>query len=158
MTNYLRVDAAKRQLVMDRTFAKNMAIVGSPEYQQLQEARRDYPTYAVIQRKINKKANQEHYKGLTYDYMERYIRYHEGAETVESALAELEDKKFISECHSKCKRYPVVKEWFLEKYPEIKQFGMTKEEIADEEAKGTSAGEKIKIHTFPESSSEEIPA
>lgn len=35
MTNYLRVDAVNRQLVMDKTFAKNAQIVGSAEYDSL---------------------------------------------------------------------------------------------------------------------------
>ena len=35
MTNYLRVDAVNRQLVMDKTFAKNAQIVGSAEYDML---------------------------------------------------------------------------------------------------------------------------
>ena len=34
----------------------------------------------------------------------------------------------ISKCHSNAKRYPVIKNWFLEKYPEVKEFGMKKPE------------------------------
>ena len=65
MTNYLKVDHANHRLIMDKTFAKNAAIVGSPEYNLLQSSRRDYPNYEVVRRTIKKNASMEHYKGLT---------------------------------------------------------------------------------------------
>ena len=66
MTNYLRVDAVNRQLVMDKTFAKNAQIVGSAEYDMLQRARSDYATYSVVTRQIKRNLNKESYRGLTY--------------------------------------------------------------------------------------------
>ena len=38
-------------------------------------------------------------------------------------LAEFEMQKDIAMCHSKSKRYPVVKKWFLDKFPEVAKFG-----------------------------------
>lgn len=38
------------------------------------------------------------------------------------------DMIFISKCHSQAKRYPVIKNWFLDKYPEVKKFGISNEE------------------------------
>lgn len=52
MTNYLRVDAVNRQLVMDKTFAKNAQIVGSAEYDMLQRARSDYATHGSFASRI----------------------------------------------------------------------------------------------------------
>ena len=131
MTNYLRVEHEKRQLIMDRTFAKQASIVGTVEYAQLQEARRDYPTYAVIRRQIKKKPDQEHYKGLTYDYMRAYIaNKYAGTDkdtdekqktAMKEALDVLEDKILISKCHSNTQRYPAIKNWFLATYPEVKE-------------------------------------
>ena len=43
-------------------------------------------------------------------------------------LVEFEDLIFISKCHSQAKRYPAIKNWFLDKYPEVKKFGITNEE------------------------------
>lgn len=130
MTNYLRVDHGKCQLIMDRTFAKQAMIVGTTEYAQLQEARRDYPTYTVAQRQIKKKPDQEHYKGLTYDYMRAYIAENVGKDkatdeereaAVNEALDVLKDKILISKCHSNTQRYPAIKNWFLATYPEVKE-------------------------------------
>ena len=99
----------------------------SPEYAHLQQVRQDYPTYTVVQRHIRKNTKQEHYHGLTYRYMEDYIASHGSAEDRRI----YDEKKLISECHSKSFRYPVIKSWFLERFPEIKTFGVPVEEEAE---------------------------
>lgn len=130
MANWLKVDTKKKLLIMDRAFAKNSAIVGSEEYIKLQNARADYPLFNVVRHTI-KKTKKECYYGLTYDYMRKYIASHGSKETSKNILEELEEKLLISECHSKGFRYPVIKEWFLETYPEVKEFGtgITKDKI-----------------------------
>ena len=132
MKNTLKINHAERTITMDRTFAKNAENTMSAEYSHLQSVRRDYPTYTVVRRQIKKNPNKECYKGLTYEYMENYIIGHEGDDTRDLVLKEFAEKRLISECHSKCHRYPVIKKWFLAKYPEIAEFGMpAKEETAD---------------------------
>ena len=59
MKNYLRIDDVKRQIVMDREFDKNRQIVGTTEYNMLQQARQDYPTYEVTLRRIKKNPNKQ---------------------------------------------------------------------------------------------------
>ena len=56
--------------------------------------------------------------------MEDYIASHGSAEDRRI----YDEKKLISECHSKGFRYPVIKSWFLERFPEIKTFGVPVEE------------------------------
>lgn len=119
MKNYVKIDYANRQIIMDRTFAWNAKIVGSEEYNLLQTARRDYEGFHVITRTIRRNEKKECYRGLTYDYMERYILTHDNAE---ERMKEFNELRLIAECHSK--RYPVIKKWFLQQYPEIAQFGM----------------------------------
>lgn len=117
MKNTLRVLHNKRQIVMDRTFDKLSQDPRSTEYALLQSVRRDYPSYAVIRHTIKKNPNQEHYKGLTYAYMENYIATHDP-----DALDEYMEMRLISECHSNAFRYPTIKKWFLTKYPEVATF------------------------------------
>ena len=74
-------------------------------------------------REFKKNTAQEHYRGLTYDFMREYIRTHETDAT--PVLAELDDQIGISKCHSLGKRYPTIKAWFLERYPAIAAFGMS---------------------------------
>jgi len=123
MKNYLKIDHENGLLIMDRTFAKNAENTRSSEYSHLQSVRRDYPTYTVIRREIKKNPEMNHYKGLTYEYMEDYILTHESKETVDKVIEEFEEMILISRCHSKAFRYPVIKKWFLARYPEIAKFG-----------------------------------
>ena len=124
MKNTLKLDRSKGLIIMDRTFAKLSENTRSEEYAHLQQVRRDYPTYTVVLRQIKKNPNKECYKGLTYDYMYEYILRNEPVETRKAVIDELDEMILISKCHSKAKRYPVIKNWFLEKYPEIVEFGM----------------------------------
>lgn len=119
MKNTLKINHENRTLVMDRTFAKAASFVGSNEYNLLQDARRDYPTYQVTLRSIKKKEDKESYRGLTYQYMENYIACHANAIKI---MEEYKELRLQAECHSI--RYPNIKKWFLAKYPEIAQFGV----------------------------------
>ena len=60
--------------------------------------------------------------------METYILSHGTTEEVAEALAKYRELRLIASCHSKGLRYPTIKKWFLEKYPEIDSF--TLEEVA----------------------------
>jgi len=124
MTNILKIDHVHGKIIMDRAFAKNAENTRSNEYAHLQSVRRDYPSYTVVRRQIKKNPHKECWKGLTYEYMEDYISTHESKEDVKRVLAEFEDLRLISQCHSKGRRYPTIKKWFLAKYPEIAEFGM----------------------------------
>ena len=130
MKNTLKINHENRTLVMDRTFAKAASFVGSNEYNLLQEARRDYPSYQVILRSIKKKEDKESYRGLTYQYMENYIATHANAARI---MEEYKELRLQAECHSI--RYPNIKKWFLAKYPEIAQFGVT--EIPERKVENT---------------------
>lgn len=124
MTNYLKVIDKDKKLVMDRTFAKNAAYVGSREYEMLQSAKAAYPDYTVVTRKIKRNTNKKTYAGLTYEYMRSYIATHEKKENVIKVLNEFEEMLLISRCHSRAYKYPVIKSWFLERYSEIAEYGM----------------------------------
>lgn len=124
MTNYAKIDHSNRRIIMDRTFAKNAEIVGSLEYNQLQTCRKDYPNYTVVRREIRKNPFQERYGGLTYPYMEAYIMTHESKETVNAVLEEFNEMLLISKGHSKAFRYPTIKRWFLQRYPDFAMFAV----------------------------------
>lgn len=112
---------------INKVFAKMMENPFSEEYAVLQNLRKDYPIYKVRTREIKKNPNKECFKGLTYDYMKDYIRTHGDKAT----MAEFNEKRLISECHSKAFRYPVIKKWFLEKFPEVANFGVAAETNTD---------------------------
>ena len=132
MKNTLKIDHAKQIIVMDVTFAKKSANTMSAEYAHLQQVRRDYPKYDVITRTIKRNSNKKTYAGLTYEYMEEYILTHGTKEQRMATLAEYNEMVLISKCHGKAYRYPVIKRWFLEKYPEIAEFGAPTAKIIEE--------------------------
>lgn len=121
MKNTLKVDFSKRQIIMDRTFAKNCMDTSSDEYAKLQSVRSDYPKFRVITRTIKRKKNKATYKGLTYKYMENHISKISDKEEAEKALSEYNKLREIAKCH-KGKGYPVIKKWFLKSFPEVKEF------------------------------------
>ena len=120
MRGKLVIKYADGIIEMSREFAKYAAQVGTDEYNLLQQTRRDYPTFRVVRKQIKKNKNKESYKGLTYGYMENYIKLHDDKE--ETIMKEYKEMRLISECHSV--RYPVIKKWFFKKYPEVEKFGL----------------------------------
>lgn len=128
MKNRLWIDFNKNKIFMDRTFAARCKDTRSDEYAHLQRVRQDYPEFAVQRHEIKKNSSKETYAGLTYGYMEHYIFTHEEADTRAAVLAEYNELRLISECHKRSRRYPVIKKWFLGKYPQIAEFGIEKDQ------------------------------
>ena len=159
MKNYCRLDHSKKQIIMDRTFAKNSENTRSEEYSHLQQVRHDYPNYMVIRRTIKKNNNKKTYKGLNYDYMRNYILTCDAPVRERYAiLAEFEELLLISKCQSKSLRYPVIKHWFFEKFPEIEKFGIElKEPVKDEEEEAQDEIVDDEVLDEAESAAEEAP-
>ncbi len=131
MNGKLKIDDKNRRLVMDRKFDAAHRIVGSDEYNLLQMAKADYPTYNVVLRHIKTNPNKRVYKHLTYDYMREYIIRHPYSE---ERMKEFEEMLLRAKCHMVS--YPKVKAWFLEAYPEIDDF--TPEQYHEECAAATN--------------------
>lgn len=138
MKNTLVINFKERTLVMDKEFSKRASVVGSAEYEKLQAARRDYPDFAVKNRTIKKNPSKESYKGLTYEYMERYIRASD-EEKSQTIFEEYKRLRILAECHSI--RYPRIKQWFLNMYPEVAEFGISN----DAETAKTENGNELQI-------------
>ena len=131
----MRVFYAEGIIEMNTTFAKMMQNPLSDEYALLQKTRMENPTFTIRRRQIKKNPNKDTYKGLTYSYMENYIRTHEEGENVQKVLDQFEELKLISQCHGKRYRYSTIKKWFLAKYPDVAKFGLEplfEDEFADD--------------------------
>ena len=124
----LFVKHADRAIVMNTTFAKMSEDTRSDEYALLQKVKMDNPGFSVCRRQIKSNPKKDTYKGLTYEYMKKYIKLHETKEEAEKVIAYLEDQILISKCHSQRLRYPTIKKWFLAKYPEVAKFGIVEDE------------------------------
>ena len=71
------------------------------------------------------------YRGLNYEYMKWYIGQYETQEKKDSMLKALDELIDISKCHSTGKRYATIRNWFLDNYPAVKEFGMPKADNQD---------------------------
>lgn len=114
--NPIKVNFEECTIVVSRPFAIRAADPDSAEYRKLTDVQESYPDYKIMIRTI-RKANNEHYKGLTYSYMEYYITTHEDAEL---RLKEYNEMRLRAECHSM--KYGHIKKWFLSAYPQIDDF------------------------------------
>ena len=65
----ITINEKNRSIVlMGKEFAKAASQFGTPEYADLQAARRDYPNYAIVARTIRRNSDKKTYHGLTYTY------------------------------------------------------------------------------------------
>lgn len=129
MKNVLKIDHKNGKIIMDREFSIKSSTYGTQEYTHLQNARKDYPEYTVERKVIKKNSKKEAFKGLTYEYMEKYMNRYGVSKEI---WQEYEDVRFNVQCHSV--RYPKVKKWFLSTFPDIKDLGMMDEECAAADA------------------------
>lgn len=121
----LKIDHALQCIVIGKDFNRKQSDIESVEYKMLCEVVQVYPEYKVTIKEIKKNSHKESYKGLTYNYMERYI----SIKGTRSDRQEYDDMRLLSECHSK--RFPVIKQWFLQKYPEVAEYGAKEEFLTD---------------------------
>ncbi|MBQ2824415.1 MAG: hypothetical protein IJF18_07545 [Oscillospiraceae bacterium] len=121
----ITINEKNRSIVlMGKEFAKAASQFGTPEYADLQAARRDYPNYKVVVKNNSKSGNR--LSGLTYAFMEKYIKSHGTKEEIAKNYDDYKEQRERGECYTSVIAYGIIKDWFLEKYPEIEAFGKKK--------------------------------
>ena len=127
----MKINFHSQVIEMTAKFAKAAAKFGSDEYKQLQEARRDYPNFKVATVTSKATTQKETYKGLTYSYMESYIKAHDDEN--KSIMAEYEMLRGRSqeaqEALAEGCSYIEIKAWFLNKFPAIAEFHKKREAL-----------------------------
>ena len=129
MTSAIRINHFEKKILISKTFQKAAMNPTSREYAELMEVMSNHPNYTLDQRAIKKNPKKETYAGLTYEFMRDYIILHSSPENELATVAEFDELILVSKCHSKSQRYPVIKKWFLTKYPQADDFGIAS--IAD---------------------------
>ena len=130
MTN-IKINGKNRTIELtNKKFADAASCFGSDEYKELQEARRDYPTFRVVT-KFSRTKSKDHNKGLTYAYMERYIMAHDDENG--SIMAEYKTLRGTSdeavELGTGSASYNDVKKWFDSTFPAFAEFQKKREAI-----------------------------
>ena len=123
----VRIDRNSRTIEVSKSFDKAASRFGTREYEALQQVRKDYPNFTIVVKTTRTKA--DHFKGLTYDFMEKYIASHDDAEARMATFNDLRGKSdeavlFGVEALS----YGEVKAWFFKNYPEIEAFQRRREQ------------------------------
>lgn len=130
MTN-ITINDKKMTIEMTKAVANRAKKFNTVEYKDLQMVRKDYPNYTVVIKTSTKKNNKNQFKGLTYNYMEKYIEAHDDDE--QSIMNEYLDMRALSEdakeAMADALSYGEIKAWFLDKYPQIKEFHTRRENL-----------------------------
>ena len=127
MTNSIVIKDKSRTIEITKKFAAAAKNFGSQEYEDLQRARSHYPNYYVKVRSAARKA--DHFKGLTFDYMEKYIKKHnmELLKTFYVLCGKTEEGK--KQDFAAAATYGEIKKWFIEQFPELEIKRKTIDEI-----------------------------
>ena len=120
----MKINQRNQTIEMSKKFAKAAAVFGSKEYRQLQEVRQDYPNFRVVTVSRKAVAKKETVKGLSYEYMERYIqKYDDDKKSIMAEYLMLRGKTAeAEEALAESCTYLEMREWFLKKFPAIAQF------------------------------------
>ena len=125
----MKINHKNQTIEMSKKFAKAAEKFGSKEYKQLREARSDYPDFKVVTVSRKASSQKESYKGLTYSFMENYIKNHDDEK--KSIMAEYEMLRGMSaeaqEVLAETCSYIEMKAWFLKKFPAIAEFHKKRE-------------------------------
>lgn len=126
---------------MTKTFATASNRYGTEEYEILQKICEKHPNYKPVI-KTTKRKSTDNFKGLTYNFMEKYIKSHDNAETNLADFMLLRGKSEEAEAlEAESASYAEIKEWFLATYPAFAAF-QTKREALLNKSKEANSEEK----------------
>lgn len=109
----------KKSIELTKSEMKSAMVFGTQEYKNLQEARRDYPGYKVVELKA--KRNKNDFSGVDMGYIRSYVEKN-GSPEQKEALAFLSQKSVDAEGnYHEPQPFFQIKAWFLNEFPELKQ-------------------------------------
>lgn len=125
----MTINNKKMTIEVTKAFAKKASKFNTKEYKDLQSVRKDYPNYEVVIR--TNKTSKNSFKGLTFEYMETYIKAHddENNTTMKDFLDLRGLSKEAVEAMADSASYGEIKAWFFEQYPQIRQFHERRENL-----------------------------
>lgn len=117
----ITINRKQRTIEISKAFEKAASRFGSDEYNMLRQACNDNPNFRVI---VSKRKNtSSSFKGLTFEYMEKYIASHDEDGSIMANYKDLRAKSDAAvEACAESFTYREIKDWFLDQYPEIRAF------------------------------------
>lgn len=107
-------DVVTNTITISKGFYEASKEFGSEEQQRLADIQKQYPNMKIAVKSTRTGFRKSDFKGLTYDYMRRFIRTmdRDNIVTFEDVISHYEDFGYEAG-----KLYQCVKEWFLGTYP-----------------------------------------
>jgi hypothetical protein len=106
----ITINYQKSTIEITKSFEKQASVYGSQAYNELREARAEFPTYRLA---IKTRKSSSGFKGMDYDFMVAYIEKHDNAE---------ERKADFDKLRANNLPYGEIKDWFVTTYPIFKDF------------------------------------
>ena len=127
----MTINYASMTIEMTKAESKAAGKIGTEEFKNMLTLMQQFPNYKiqVATRAATKKACD--YKGLTYDYMEKYIQVHDNeGQTIKAEYDALRGNtaEAIDALAESCS-YQEIKKWFLNKFPEIEKFHTMRQKL-----------------------------
>ncbi len=137
----MTINYTNNTIEMSKTEAKAAGKCGSDKFDELQTLKAAEPTFRVVIVKSTAKKG-DRFKGLTYEYMENYIKAHDDEEhsilTIFNELRGLDENGQKKELAASA-TYGEIKMWFLSQFPQIEAMSANINEILDKARKTRAA-------------------
>lgn len=130
----INVDIITKTITISKAFYKKASDPRTAEYRELRTAVIENPTFEIVFKTSDKKT----YKGLNIAKMKAYI---ETQPNSEENLKSLD--RAIEVAETKGSKYPLIKKWFLEKFPNYKLSEVTSEEMKKDSENETETTQNI---------------
>lgn len=116
------------KIEMTKTEAAAAGKLNSGKFNELKSLREMFPTFQITV--VNPAAKKvDHFKGLTFNYMENYIQLHNAAVLTDFYKLCGKDENGKKTELAATATYGEIKMWFLDKFPEIEQMSADVAEI-----------------------------
>ena len=134
MSNNMIINYRKNAIEISKTFSKKASIFGSDAYNQLKEAKKDFPTFRVEVKSTSKRKFEDK---ITMKDIIYYVENHSGKDSSEmKKLKELRGKS-VKEANNifeieETASFADIKKWFFDTYSELADKTTKRKERIDE--------------------------
>lgn len=116
----MKLNFKNRTIELTKAEARRAAKIGTEEYTQILEAKNSFPNFQIKIMPARKSSYD--LKGLTYEFMERYI----SINGTEEKLKEFNKMRDYNDEIGRADPYGKIKQWFLDNFPQIKAASASK--------------------------------
>ena len=119
----MTINYTNNTIEMTKAESKAASKVGTEAFKEVLNLMQQFPNYKILV--VTKAATKKScdYKGMTYDYMEKYIMAHDEDQSIMEEYMVLRGKSSeAQDALAESLSYQEIKSWFLAKFPAIAEF------------------------------------